>query len=268
MTSVLEFSKALAREAGEMIRHERDNTTLGHEFKNGRELVTSADLKADALICARIKAAFPDHLILSEESSPQLRGVQTQQQPVWIIDPIDGTVNYAHGHRQSAVCIAWAESGNIETGVVYNPFTDELFSAARGGGAELNGTSIVCSAEADLSRTLIATGFPYDHSERQSLLPRLMAVLDHCGDLRRLGSAALDICWVACGRLDGFYENLSLWDFAAAGLVAREAGAAYGHIQPPPAGVDPQFHDRDIIVANPHIFTDLQRLLQQADEAR
>ena len=264
MTSVLDFSIALARETGDLIVHEREHAELARDFKHGRELVTSADLKADALICERIKASYPEHRILSEESSPDLERVQDSDQPVWIIDPIDGTVNSAHGHNQSAVCIAWANNGQIETGVVYNPFTDEMFSASLNGGAELNGQSIRVSAETELSRALVATGFPYDKSAMSPLYRRVQAVLDVCADIRRLGSAALDICWVACGRLDGFYESLSLWDFAAAGIIAREAGASYGHIVAPPEGVNPHFHNRDIIVANPHIFGDLQKILQAA----
>ena len=259
---LMEFARGLAREAGGLIVDEQRRAGLGREFKRGRELVTEADLKADRLICGRIRRNFPDHLILSEESSPDLPEAHRLPQPVWIVDPIDGTVNFAHGHRQSAVSIAWAKEGRIELGVVYNPFTDEMFSALRGGGATLNGDSIGTSGEKELSRALIATGFPYEKDGLEPLVRRLDAVLHHCADIRRLGSAALDICWVACGRLDGFYETLSLWDFAAAGLIAREAGASFGHFSELPQDAHPEFHNEDLLITTPPLFKPLKILLR------
>ncbi len=264
MEKLLEFARELARETGRLIVEEQHRAGLNQEFKQGSELVTQADLKADRLICERIGREFPEHLILSEESSPDLADVHQLPQPVWIIDPIDGTVNFAHGHSQSAVSIAWAENGRIELGVVYNPFTDEMFSALRGQGASLNGKSISVSNETELSRALIATGFPYRKTGLKPLIQRVDAVLHNCADIRRLGSAALDICWLACGRLDGYYETLSLWDFAAAGLIAREAGAQYGHFSELPPGAHPDFHNEDIVIANPVLFEPLTRVLIEA----
>ena len=262
---ILEFSKDLARRAGQLIVAERESeATLEHEFKAGDELVTSADIKADQFITAGIKAAFPGHQIISEELAPQDQ-FQEPAGPCWIIDPIDGTVNFAHGHRQSAVCIAFADQGRVRSGVVYNPFTDELFCARQGGGAHLNGQSIQVSREAQLRRALIATGFPYEKSALEPLVRRVLAVLRHCADIRRLGSAALDICWVACGRLDGYYESLSLWDFSAAQLIAREAGARFGHFLPPPEGANPEFHGKHILIANPQLFPQLLSVLQAAE---
>lgn len=264
MENLLEFACDLARETGRLIVEEQQKASLTREYKQGMELVTEADLKADRLICERISREFPEHLILSEESSPKLANVHLLKQPVWIVDPIDGTVNFAHGHRQSAVSIAWAEGGHIEMGVVYNPFTDEMFSARRGCGASLNGEEIWVSGERELSRALIATGFPYQKTGLKPLIQRLDAVLHNCADIRRLGSAALDICWLACGRLDGFYETLSLWDFAAAGLIAREAGASYGHFSELPVGAHPEFHNEDIVIATPALFEPLRKLLIEA----
>ena len=262
--TVFEFTLNIAREAGQLIHNERNSAELTHEYKKGIELVTNADLMADNLIVSAIKQQYPDDFILSEESSPELKNVQNLQAPVWIIDPIDGTVNFAHGHNQSAVSIAYVSDGQIQHGVVFNPFTDEMFSAEKGKGAFLNGVAISVAQETELSRCLIATGFPYDKSTIEPMLTRVNAVLRHCADIRRLGSAALDICFVAAGRLDGYYESLNLWDFAAAQLIAKEAGAQYGHFSPVPAGIDPQFHDNDILVANSHLFPRLKAILEEA----
>ena len=261
MPNIRNFAKAVAVEAGDMIAAYRRDTSLSFEFKAGNELVTNADLKADALISNRIRENFPGHLIMSEESTPDIGNVSNICDPLWIVDPIDGTVNYAHGHPQSAVSIAFAEEGQIRMGVVYNPFTSELFCAELGGGSFLNNKLINVATETELNRAIIATGFPYDKTHLKPMIHRVGKVLAECADIRRLGSAALDICWVANGRLDGFYESLSLWDFAAAQLIAREAGAQYGHFSPVPEGISPQFHCQDILVANPVLFQKLHSLL-------
>ena len=169
-------------------------------------------------------------------------------------DPIDGTVNYAHGHIQSAVSIAYCEHGQITLGVVYNPFTDELFSAELGQGAKLNGATIRVADETNLRRAIIATGFPYIKEGIDDMVERVRSILHHCADIRRLGSAALDICWLAAGRLDGYYESLSLWDFAAARLIAAEAGAVCGHFGAVPEDVDPQFFNKNLLIANPALY--------------
>ena len=262
MQDLLAFSKLLARETGKLIDQERATVPLTRNYKGGRELVTQADLKADGLICDRLAAAYPGHAILSEESSPRLQEVWISPVPVWIIDPIDGTVNYAHGHNQSAVSIAYCEAGRITLGVVYNPFTDEMFHAVAGQGAFLNDSPIEVARETELSRALIATGFPYVKDGIDPMVKRLGKVLAHCADIRRLGSAALDICWLAAGRLDGYYESLSLWDFAAARLIALEAGATCGHFSEIPAGIDPQFHTSDLLISNPALYPQLRELLE------
>lgn len=269
LNHILLFTQSLAREAGAIMVAElrRQGGPARHYKFGGTELVTDADLKVDQLICEAIRQQFPQHMILAEESAPELAGLHTLQQPLWIIDPIDGTVNYAHDHAQSAVSIAYVERGEIQCGVVFNPFTDEMFSASRGQGAYLNGLPISVAQKTDLRRCLFATGFPYEKSDMTPLIRRLDVMLTHCADMRRLGSAALDICWVAMGRLDIYYENLSIWDFAAAQLIAQEAGALYGHFQPVPEGVSPVFHNKDILVSNPALFDPVCTLLQQADRA-
>ncbi len=262
--SELSFARTLARKAGDMIAAERSAHELDKSYKNGNELVTSADLAADSLICEAISERFPSHVIISEESAPKVGRVQELKDPLWIIDPIDGTVNYAHGHLQSAVSIAHVRNGEVVLGVVYNPFVDEMFHAEKGAGAFLNDQRIRVSGQHEMRKALIATGFPYEKDNLQPLVARVGAVLQHCADIRRLGAASLDICWLAAGRLDGYYESLSLWDFAAARLIAQEAGASCGHFSPVPDGVDPQFHCDDLLISTPELFTELGDLLRAA----
>ena len=258
----MKFAQAVAREAGSMIVQEREQADLEHDYKGGNELVTNADIKADQLIRARIEESYPTHQILSEESSPDLQRVWESEVPVWIVDPIDGTVNYAHGHIQSAVSIAYCNNAQITLGVVYNPFTDELFSAELGKGAQLNGQPIHVAQETDLRRCIIATGFPYIKEGIDDMVERVRKILHNCADIRRLGSAALDICWLAAGRLDGYYESLSLWDFAAARLIAKEAGAECGNFGPVPDDIDPQFYNKNLLIANPTLFPKLLELIR------
>ncbi len=259
-----EFATDLARRAGQLIKEFSAQSTLEKEYKGGIEIVTQADLAADELIAREISERFPDHRILSEESSPDLGRVQDIKEPLWIVDPIDGTVNFAHGLRQSAVSIAYVEEGTLRFGVVYNPFTEELFAAALGQGATLNGKPIAVAGEKRLDRAIIATGFPYVKTGLEPMVRRLAAVLHSCADIRRLGSAALDICFVAAGRLDGYYESLSVWDYAAAQLIAREAGAVYGHFGDVNESDDPQFVSEHILVTNAELFEPLRALLRAA----
>lgn len=264
--SIPAFTRQLAQAAGQLILQERKALGgLQTSFKDGVELVTHADVQADQFICDAIRLAYPGHRILAEESAPDLRDLSSFSGPLWIIDPIDGTVNYAHGHYQSAVSIAYAEQGRVECGVVCNPFLAETFHAVRGQGAWLNEQAICVAEKTELRRAIVATGFPYIKEDVTPLIRRLALVLQECADIRRLGAASLDICWVAMGRLDAYYENLSVWDFAAAQLIAREAGAHYGHFKPVPEGVSEEFHNKNILVANPRLFSLMHDLLNRAD---
>tara|TARA_R110001606_G_scaffold182422_1_gene329103 strand:- start:3311 stop:4126 length:816 start_codon:yes stop_codon:yes gene_type:complete len=260
------FTRALAESAGELIKKERAILeSLETSYKDGVELVTHADIAADKFICDAIRKAYPEHRILAEESAPDMRDLSSFKGPLWIIDPIDGTVNYAHGHFQSAVSIAYAEDGRVHSGVVCNPFVAETFHAVLGQGAFLNDKAIKVAQKTELRRALVATGFPYIKGDMTPLVRRLALVLQECADLRRLGAASLDICWVAMGRLDVYYENLSVWDFAAAQLIAREAGARYGHFKPVPEGISEEFHHQNILVANETLYPAMHDLLNRAD---
>ncbi|WP_430461267.1 inositol monophosphatase family protein [Thalassolituus sp. LLYu03] len=254
----LNFVADIAQQAGHIIADLRDRLDIS--FKGDTELVTQADIAADTAIRQRIQEAFPAHSILSEELAPD---ADTNAEHLWVIDPIDGTVNYAHQHPQVAVSIAYYERGEARLAVVFNPFLHETFSAEAGHGAWLNGQPIRCSETRDLRRAIVATGFPYHKNTVPLLMKRVQNVLSECADIRRLGSAALDICWVACGRLDAYYETVKPWDFAAAQLIAREAGARFGHFTPVPAGKNPQLWGEDILLANRALYDALQQLLNK-----
>ena len=210
-----------------------------HEItmKGAIDPVTETDFQCQAIIIGMIRQAFPDHGFLAEERErggggraivPAGPAWEADPPPKcrWIIDPLDGTVNFAHGYPAFCVSIAFETDSAIEYGVVYDPLRDELFEAKRGGGATLNGRPIRVSATDRLERALIATGFPYDIRARvPETMARLGRMLAHTQGVRRGGSAALDMGYVACGRLDGFYEeNLKPWDTAAGLLIIHEAG--------------------------------------------
>lgn len=160
LREITDFAEALAREAGELIRHERQENTLRTDYKQQTELVTHADVMADEFITGAIRERFPDHRILSEETMPDLSQAEELDTPLWIIDPIDGTVNYAYGHPQVAVSIAYAERGQVQVGVVHAPFPNETFRATKGEGATLNGQAIRHSGAKEPRQSLFATGFP------------------------------------------------------------------------------------------------------------
>ena len=260
MEQLLRETTRIARQAGAKIKALRDEGALTEDMKYGVELVTNADLISNDLIKNEIHKLWPDHVFLSEEDAER---VETLDQPTWVIDPIDGTVNYANGHFMAAVSIAYAEGRKVRAGVVYNPFLDELFCAATGAGAYLNDKRIWVKDTDDLGTCLVATGFPYVKDDVKTLAKRIERILPHIRDIRRLGSAALDICWVACGRLQGFYEaRLSPWDIAAAKLIAREAGATVGYFRETHDGIPESIRSDHLIITSPKIFDALRELLE------
>ena len=266
LSDIEKFARSLAIEAGSLIKSESDEgASFVQTFKNEHELVTSADIAVDKYICHEINKAFPEHAIVSEETFPKTNDFDKTATSFWIIDPIDGTVNFAHKHDQSAVSIAFSQNGHIEIGMVYNPFTNEMFSASRGKGAFLNGEPIKVAEKKDIRRAIVATGFPYEKSNIEPMINRVGEILRHCADIRRLGSAALDICWLAAGRLDVYYESLNLWDFAAARLIASEAGAVCGHFSEVPDGADPQFYENDLLITNVYLFPKIKEILRAAN---
>jgi len=227
LEKVAETGRQAALAAGAVLRQ---NYYQPHQItmKGVIDPVTESDFQAQEMIIALLRQSFPGHGFLAEENVAQAPSpVPTEAAPYrWIIDPLDGTVNFAHGYPAFCVSIAFEAAGRLEYGVIYDPLRDELFEARRGQGACLNGRPIKVSTIDRLDRALLATGFPYDIRERLAeTLGRMERILGQVQGLRRGGSAALDMCYVACGRFDGFYEeNLKPWDTAAGLLLIEEAG--------------------------------------------
>jgi len=195
------------------------------EKKGPIDLVTAADLAAEREFRALIARRFPSHAVLGEEAGGQTTGDRSARFR-WIIDPLDGTTNFAHGLAIFCVSIALEVDGHIEVGVVYDPMSEELFTAERGGGARLNGRPIAVSNAQTLGDSLLCTGFPYSvREDRGRQVEVFSAFLGHSRAVRRLGSAAIDLCYVAAGRFEGFWEEkLHPWDMAAGVLIVQEAG--------------------------------------------
>ena len=218
---IREAAVKAAREAGRILR-ERLGTTIAVEYKGDVDLVTEVDRRAEEVVVGFLRDNFPDHGILAEEGG----GRESARGARWIIDPLDGTTNYAHGFPFFCVSIAFEDAGRVICGVVYDPVRDELFAAERGRGAQLNGSALKVSTTGDLSRALLATGFPYDiRTSSDNNLDHFARFAVRAQAIRRAGSAALDLSYVACGRFDGFWElKLRPWDVAAASLIVTEAG--------------------------------------------
>ena len=224
--------------------------------KGAIDLVTEADLRSEEKVVSTILAAFPDHTILAEESglkegTPECR---------WLIDPLDGTTNFAHQVPIFCISIAFATRDIIRTGIVLNPINGELFSATRGEGAQRNGKPIQVSSTSRISDSLLVTGFPYNLREIfDPIISRYASCLRAAQGIRRLGSAALDLCYVACGRFEGFWEqNLKPWDTAAGSLIAAEAGGQVTDFSNRPFQVDA----KEILATNGQIHDEMLSLLR------
>jgi myo-inositol-1(or 4)-monophosphatase len=196
------------------------------EFKSAVDLVTEFDRRAEALVIEGIRAAFPDHTIVAEEDSAGRTRPSPPQGPCWYIDPLDGTTNFVHGLPHFAVSIAFFDGGQPVSAAVCDPCKQELFRAEKDGGAFLGDRRLAVSPVHDLDKALLVTGFPYDRREHAALyVEYFREFMCAAQDLRRFGSASLDLCYVAAGRFDGFFEwKLAPWDTAAGWLVVEEAG--------------------------------------------
>jgi myo-inositol-1(or 4)-monophosphatase len=262
MQPTLTDVETLARQAGEILRaghHPRPGTRQSHliHYKGEIDLVTEYDHRSEAYILGEIRRRFPDHRILSEESG-ELAGGDCC---VWYVDPLDGTVNYAHGLALFCVSIAYEENGSLRYGVVYDPVADECYTAERGAGAWLNGETIRVSKAAELDKSLLVTGFPYDvRTNPLNNLDHYVTFTMRSQAVRRLGSAALDLAYVAAGRLDGFWEiSIHAWDIAAGGLIAQEAGALVTDIHGDPDFLKPP---QSVLSANPAIHAQMLRVFK------
>lgn len=261
----LALTISIAQEAGELIRKARAEQSFSQRLKADEELVTDVDVAVDQLIRQRLNSSFPGEALLSEELAPE-RALDANVTKLWVVDPIDGTVNFAQGLKHVAVSIGWMEEGVGKVGVVHAPFLNETFSAAEGLGAFCNQQPIQAGKVSLLAETLVGTGFPYQKEARLALMPRLGAVLAKCRDVRRNGAAALDLCDVACGRLGAYYETVSPWDFVAGWVIAREAGATVGHLVAIPEGVPGDLYPKELLVAAPSVYQAMERLLLDASQ--
>jgi myo-inositol-1(or 4)-monophosphatase len=256
MHGMVNIAVRAARRAGElMIRQLNHLESLQVTEKSRNEFVTQVDHLAEAAIIEVIRDHYPEHAILAEES-----GSQGDHEYQWIIDPLDGTTNYIHGFPVFSVSIAVAQNGELQHGVVYDPLRQEIFSATRGQGAQLDGRKIRVSKRTALQQSLIATGFPYrmnlEHIDRY--LGMLRAVMLESAGVRRPGSAALDLCYVAAGRVDAFWEiGLSKWDIAAGALIIREAGGRISDFR----GSDNYLVSGNVVAGNPKVYAALSKLL-------
>jgi myo-inositol-1(or 4)-monophosphatase len=234
MSGLLELAVSIAREAGAIQRERRNEPRIIETKSSAIDLVTDVDQASERLILERIETARPADGILSEEAGAR----DGRNGYVWIIDPLDGTTNYAHRIPHFAVSIAIERDERREIAVVYDPVKEELFSAERGGGAFLNGERIHVSETHELERALLATGFAYDvHSGRADNVEYFARFIRRAQAVRRAGSAALDLAYLACGRFDGFWElDLHAWDVAAGYLLVEEAGGTLSDLAggPPP----------------------------------
>jgi len=221
MDRYLKEAKEAAKNAGKMLRENIDTSTEIF-FKGAVDLVTDLDNRSQRMIFDHLASLFPGHDFMGEEGLSEDRGAEFR----WIIDPLDGTTNYAHGFPIFSISIALEVKGEIGLGLVYDPMREEMFSAIKGQGAFLNGKSIHVSSVDDLDKSLVATGFPYDLRESEvNNIDHFNSFLLCVQAIRRCGSAAMDLCYVACGRFDGFWElKLGPWDVAAGALMVLEAG--------------------------------------------
>ena len=248
------FAVDTARKSGALLK-EKFNQKHKVHYKGDIDIVTEADKMSEALIIESIRQTFPDHGILSEES-PAINGIGKTR---WIVDPLDGTTNYAHGYPVFCVSIALEIDNNVVLGVVFDPMRDDMFIAIRGGGASLNDKKIAVSSVKDLSRSLLATGFPYDiRDSKENNLDYFNAMAKNVQAIRRAGAAALDLAYLAAGRFDGFWElKLKPWDTAAGCLMVEEAGGLISDI----AGNQWHLQSPNILASNGLIHEQMRKVL-------
>lgn len=247
-SELLDLAIELAHQAGALLRQQLGTARLAGTKSSSTDAVTEADRASEALILEGLRQARPGDAVLAEEGGD----VEGHTGLLWVVDPLDGTVNYLYGHPSGwSVSIAVEDEAGPLVGVVFDPPRNETFTAARGEGAARDGQPIAVSSPPNLSQALIGTGFSYDPERRRAQAEQLVDLVPRVRDIRRAGSAALDLAWTACGRLDGFYEaTLGHWDWAAGSLIVTEAGGRFARRD-----------DNLVVAASPAVFADLQALL-------
>jgi len=249
--------EACLKEAGSLI-HKAIYQKKKISYKGRLSLVTTTDKQAEAVIIKRLSKNYPDHGLLAEESGAR----ETKSAYRWIIDPLDGTTNFAHGFPMACVSIALTHEDKMILGGVYEPTRDELYVAERGRGATLNGKTISVSDTPELAQALLVTGLPYDRFKENRAdyyLSYHKAFMMKCHGVRRTGSAALDLCYVACGRFDGFWEfHLKPWDTAAGALIVEEAGGRCSDFN----GGNFNLNGQETLATNGKVHEEMVRILK------
>jgi len=255
---LLNFAIQVARDAGNLLVQRLGAAQITN--KGDIDLVTEADIAAEELIIDRIRSHYPLHGILAEESGETIQEGSSRSEWKWIIDPLDGTTNYAHGYPCFCVSIGVEHSGALEIGVVYDPMRNEMFAAERGQGATLNERRIRVSNVEELNRAMMCTGFPYDVRTRPDFARDFTNFTLHAQAVRRDGSAALDLAYVACGRFDGFWEDgLNTWDIAAGALLVSEAGGRITNFENEPLDI----YTKKVVASNGRVHDAMLRLLRR-----
>jgi myo-inositol-1(or 4)-monophosphatase len=258
MDPMLNMAVRAARAAGEIIVRAMDRVDLLNiTTKSRNDFASDVDRQAELEITGILQKAYPGHAVLGEEHG--FKGPESSDF-VWVIDPLDGTTNFLHGFPQFAVSIALFHRGKVERGVVYDPVKQELFTAVRGAGATLNNRRIRVTPQKGLTGALLGTGIPFkDQSFLDAYLGMLKSLLKDAAGIRRAGSAALDLAYVAAGRLDGFWEiGLNQWDMAAGVLLIQEAGGLVSDLE----GGDRYFENGSIVCANPKLHGPMLDLIR------
>lgn len=248
---MLTIAVRAARSAGDfMVRYLDRLDGVEIDLKGQNDYVTEIDRRAEEIVIRTLRDAYPDHAFVGEES-----GQHGEAEHVWIIDPLDGTTNYLHGFPQFSVSIALEHRGVLDQAVIYDPLRNELFTASRGAGAQLNNRRIRVSRQKELKTSLLGTGFPFrDYTHVDKYLHTLRHFMTRCQGIRRAGAASLDLAYVACGRLDGFWEfGLKKWDVAAGVLLITEAGGLVGDLK----GESTYLESGDICAGTPSVYPQL-----------
>lgn len=254
---MLSFAQNTAREAGKILLEKFGRKIDVHD-KSDKNIVTEADFASEKYIVEQINTNFPRHAILAEESGASL--IDQSHEYRWVIDPLDGTTNFAHGYPCFCVSIGLEKIGaGVLLGVIYDPTRDEMFAAEKGAGATLNGRPIHVSEVSDLNRALLVTGFPYNLKKREQFVELFGKFVLNAQAVRRDGSAAIDLAYIACGRFDGFWEDgLNAWDTAAGTLLVTEAGGKVTHYD----GANYDVHQPQMLATNNILHDAMLKILQ------